>query len=330
MIQIQDLTKIYRVKKKDIVAINNVNLTIEKGDIFGIIGLSGAGKSTLIRCINYLEKPTSGEVIYKGTALSCLKSRELREIRKEIGMIFQGFNLLEQRTVLKNILFPLELAKVSKEAAMKRARELLRLVGLEDKENAYPSQLSGGQKQRVAIARALANQPSVLLCDEATSALDPNTTESILHLLKDINQQFGITIILITHEMQVIEKICTKVAIIDESKIQETGSIAEIFSDPKTSIAKSFIFKHMNSIDKSFGKTLLRLTFQGNEKEPIIANLILETKVGINIVEASIQKIENQSVGTMIIQLPEDEIKMTKVKQYLKRMQVSFEEEVAK
>lgn len=330
IIKLKNLTKIYRVKKKEVVAIKNINLSIEEKDIFGIIGLSGAGKSTLIRCINYLEKPTEGEVIYKGTCLSSLNSKNLRNIRKEIGMIFQSFNLLEQRTVLKNVLFPLELAKMPKEAAFQRARELLQLVGLEDKEEAYPSQLSGGQKQRVAIARALANHPSVLLCDEATSALDPNTTESILTLLKRINEEFGITIVIITHEMKVIEQICNKVAIIDQSQIQETGSITEIFSNPKTNIAKSFLLKHEASIDKNFGRTLLRLSFQGNASEPILSSLILETKVGINIVEASIQNVDGQSVGTMIIQLPDDEIKIAKVKEYLRRMQVFYEEEVAK
>lgn len=330
IIELKNLTKIYRVKKKEVIAIKNINLSIEEKDIFGIIGLSGAGKSTLIRCINYLEKPTEGEVIYKGTCLSSLNSKNLRNIRKEIGMIFQSFNLLEQRTVLKNVLFPLELAKMPKEVAFQRARELLQLVGLEDKEEAYPSQLSGGQKQRVAIARALANHPSVLLCDEATSALDPNTTESILTLLKRINEKFGITIVIITHEMKVIEQICNKVAIIDQSQIQETGSITEIFSNPKTNIAKSFLLKHKASIDKNFGRTLLRLSFQGNASEPILSSLILETKVGINIVEATIQNVDGQSVGTMIIQLPDDEIKIAKVKEYLRRMQVFYEEEVAR
>lgn len=327
IIRIQDLTKIYKVKKTDILAIQNINLSITEKDIFGIIGLSGAGKSTLIRCINYLEKPTSGAVYFKGTNLAELKSKELRKIRQSIGMIFQNFNLLEQRTVLKNVLFPLEVAHVSKNEALQRARELLDLVGLADKETAYPSQLSGGQKQRVAIARALANRPSVLLCDEATSALDPNTTNSILSLLKRINEQLGITIILITHEMRVIESICNKVAIIDQSHIQEVGDVSEIFANPKTDIAKSFIFpKPFEVMDKSFGNVVLQLEFDGNVSEPVLAKMILETKVLLNILEANLHMSNEKIMGTMLIQLPNDETKIAQIKLYLKKHGIVFEE----
>lgn len=327
IIKIQDLTKIYKVKKEEVVAIQNINLSIEEKDIFGIIGLSGAGKSTLIRCMNYLEKPTTGSVYFKGTNLAMLKNKDLRKIRQSIGMIFQNFNLLEQRTVLKNVLFPLEIAHVPKEEAKARAIELLTLVGLSDKQNAYPSQLSGGQKQRVAIARALANRPSVLLCDEATSALDPNTTHSILALLKRINEQLGITIVIITHEMQVIESICNKVAIIDQSQIQEVGMVSDIVVNPKTSIAKSFLcLKPFEVMDKSFGNTLLKLEFDGNVLEPVIAKMIVETKILINIMEANLQTEDGRIKGTMLIQLPEDGTKIAKIKHYLEQNHIEYEE----
>ncbi|MDE5715098.1 MAG: ATP-binding cassette domain-containing protein, partial [Anaeroplasmataceae bacterium] len=319
--------KIYKVKKKEIVAIQDINLIVNRKDIYGIIGLSGAGKSTLIRCINYLEKPTIGNVYYKGTSLSELKNKELRKIRQKIGMIFQNFNLLEQRTVLSNVLFPLEVAHVKKEHAIRRAKELLEIVGLSDKLNAYPSQLSGGQKQRVAIARALANNPDILLCDEATSALDPNTTESILNLLKEINEVYGITIILITHEMKVVEQICHKVAIIDESVIKETGNVADIFTNPKTPIAKSLIFPYLNKVKSSFGNVVLKLHFDGNVLEPVIANLILKTKVLVNIVEANIKSKEDQIFGEMILQLPNHSLDIVKVKQYLIQENISFLED---
>lgn len=327
IIKLNNLTKIYKVKKKEVVAIKNINLSIQEGDIYGVIGLSGAGKSTLIRCINYLEVPTSGEVYFKNINLASLKNKELRKIRQNIGMIFQNFNLLEQRTVLKNVLFPLEIAHTPKEEAIARAKKLLVMVGLSDKLNAYPSQLSGGQKQRVAIARALANQPSVLLCDEATSALDPNNTNSILSLLKEIHETLGLTIVIITHEMQVVEAICNKVAIIDESSIKEMGSVQDVFINPQTSIAKSLIFPKLDIINRQTGNTLLKLKFDGNVLEPVIANMILKTKVQVNFIEANIKSKNAKISGEMILQLPDDEIAIAKVKNYLTMEHITFQDE---
>jgi len=327
IIKLENLTKIYKVKRKEVVAIQDINLSIDEGDIYGIIGLSGAGKSTLIRCINYLEKPTSGNVYVDNVCLGKLKSYELRLLRQKIGMIFQSFNLMEQKTVLKNVLFPLEIAHVKKEDAIKRAKELLELVNLEDKLDAYPSQLSGGQKQRVAIARALANNPKVLLCDEPTSALDPATTISILQLLKDINHKFGITIVIITHEMKVIEAICNKVAIIDEANIKESGLVSQIFSNPKTPIAKSLIYPKLDIVKKEYGRMLLRLVFDKTELEPVVSNMILKTGVAINIIEANIKsKDAHSQYGEMIIQLPNSELDILKVKSYLTKENISFQE----
>ncbi len=330
IVRIEDLSKIYKVKRKEVIAIKNINLMIEEKDIYGIIGLSGAGKSTLIRCINYLETPTSGNVYYKGRALAGLKNKDLRKIRQEIGMIFQGFHLLEQKSVLKNVLFPLEIAKVKKDKAIKKAKDLLEIVGLSDKLEAYPHELSGGQKQRVAIARALANDPSILLCDEATSALDPSTTQSILSLLKKINEEFGITIVMITHEMNVIESICNKVAIIDQSQIQEVGDTSEILVSSKTKIAKNFLFPNKNILVESFGSKLLKLEFDKNCLEPIISEMILETKVAINIVEANIKMEGEKIIGTMIIQLPKEETKISKIKHYLDLKKIFYKEEAMK
>ena len=233
MIELKNLGKTFTTKDQEIVALKNIDLTIQDGEIFGIIGLSGAGKSTLVRCINLLEKPTSGDVLIDGQSLTKMPRRELLKTRRNIGMIFQSFNLLEQRTVLKNVCYPLEIAKVPRAQAEQRARELLKIVGLADRESAYPAQLSGGQKQRVAIARALATSPKYLLCDEATSALDPNTTRSILELLREINRTMGVTIVVITHEMKVIDTICDRVAIIDHSQIAEVGRVSDVFASPK-------------------------------------------------------------------------------------------------
>lgn len=241
IIQLQKMSKEFQAQGFRLTALDNINLKIQKGEIFGIIGLSGAGKSTLVRCINYLEVPTGGEVIFDGHALSELSSKELRQARKSMGMIFQQFNLLEQRNALQNVCFPMEISGVKRQEAKQRAKELLAMVGLEDRMKSYPSQLSGGQKQRVAIARALATNPKVLLCDEATSALDPNTTKSILDLLKEINRNMGITIVIITHAMDVIARICDRVAIIDQSRIAEIGTVDEIFTNPKTEIGRQLI-----------------------------------------------------------------------------------------
>lgn len=241
MIKIDNVSKKFKTLNGEVSALKNVNLTIENGDIFGIIGLSGAGKSTLVRCINLLEKPTEGNVFLDNDKLNELTPKQLREQRRQIGMIFQQFNLLNQRTALKNVCYPLEIAGVSKKEAQAKAEELLSLVGMNDKKNSYPAQLSGGQKQRVAIARALATDPQVLLCDEATSALDPDTTNSILELLKNINEKMGVTIVIITHEMSIVEKICSKMAILDNGEIVESGTVSEIFLSPKSQIGRKLI-----------------------------------------------------------------------------------------
>lgn len=328
IIKIENLKKTFKLKKDTITAIQNINLSINEGDIYGIIGLSGAGKSTLIRCINFLEKPTSGKVYFKDIDLSSLKNKELLKIRQNIGMIFQGFNLLEQRTVLENVLFPLEITKVNKQDAIKKATDLLNEVGLSDKLNAYPSQLSGGQKQRVAIARALANNPSVLLCDEATSALDPNTTNQILSLLKNINEKYGITIVVITHEMRVIETICNKVAIIDNSEIVEEGDVKDIFINPKTQIAKDLILPSLDTFDNSNGHIRLRLVFDGNVMDPVISTMILQTKVLANIINANVRTVDGKTYGEMMLQIPNDEASIAKVKNFLSSNEVTFQQEV--
>lgn len=241
MIELRNINKTFKSKRQDVSALRDVSLSIKEGEIFGIIGFSGAGKSTLVRCINLLERPTSGEVVVNGENLVELKSRELNEQRKNIGMIFQQFNLLEQRTVERNVRYPLEIAKVDRQKADKKVRELLELVGLKDKISAYPSQLSGGQKQRVAIARALATNPKIILCDEATSALDPITTKTVLDLLKRLNKELGVTIVVITHELSVVERICDRVAVLEDGEIQEAGDVSEVFLEPKSDAAKKLI-----------------------------------------------------------------------------------------
>ena len=328
IIKIENLKKIFKLKKETITAIQNINLSINEGDIYGIIGLSGAGKSTLIRCINFLERPTSGNVYFKGIDLASLKNKDLLKIRQNIGMIFQGFNLLEQRTVLENVLFPLEINKTDKNEAILKAKELLSEVGLIEKINAYPSQLSGGQKQRVAIARALANNPSVLLCDEATSALDPNTTNQILSLLKNINEKYGITIVVITHEMRVIETICNKVAIIDNSEIVEEGEVKDIFINPKTKIAKDLILPSIDIVEKSNEFIQLRLVFDGNVMDPVISTMILQTKVMVNIINANVRTVDGKTYGEMMLQIPDDEASIAKVKNFLTSNQVTIQQEV--
>ena len=328
IIKIENLKKTYKLKKETITAISDINLNIHEGDIYGIIGLSGAGKSTLIRCINFLEKPTDGKVYYKGIDLATLKNKDLLKVRQNIGMIFQNFNLLEQRTVLDNILFPLQVAKDEKEKALAKAKKLLEEVGLSEKAQAYPSQLSGGQKQRVAIARALANDPSVLLCDEATSALDPNTTNQILTLLKKINEKYGITIVVITHEMRVIETICNKVAIIDHSNIVEEGEVKEIFISPKTEIAKNLILPSLDTIEKSTGSIQLRLVFDGNHYDPVISTMILQTKVLVNIIKANVKTVDSKTYGEMILQIPNDDTSIAKVENFLTSNNVNYQKEV--
>ncbi|MDD7675208.1 MAG: ATP-binding cassette domain-containing protein [Eubacteriales bacterium] len=328
MIEIKGLTKTYHSSSGDTTAIRDINLTIEDGDIFGIIGLSGAGKSTLVRCINFLERPTAGSVVFGGVELGQLDDAGLRAIRKKMSMIFQSFNLLSQRTALKNVTYPLEISGVKHADAVKRARELLALVGLEDKQNSYPSQLSGGQKQRVAIARALATDPQVLLCDEATSALDPNTTRQVLELLKRINAEMGVTIIIITHEMRVIEQICNKVAVIDQSHIVEQGSVKDIFLSPKSKIARELILPKSEAVSQVSGKTCLRIAFDGNSAfEPVISNLTLECHTAVNILGADTKNIDGRAYGQMIVQLPDDPVSVQRIIEYLKRINISFTEE---
>lgn len=327
IIEIQSLSKTFRTKDSEVRALNNINLTIEKGDIFGIIGMSGAGKSTLVRCINMLEKPSEGTVLFDGRDLSSLSNSELREVRHSMGMIFQQFNLLMQRTAERNICFPLELAGADKASARKRAKELLELVGLSDKAQSYPSQLSGGQKQRVAIARALATNPKVLLCDEATSALDPTTTTSILALLKDINHRMGITIVIITHQMSVIEEICNRVAIIDESQIAESGAVEDIFYRPQTAAAQKLVYPEGKHSDKIISKRCMRIVFDGNSSfEPVIANMVLDCKAPVNILYADTKNIDGKAFGQMVVQLPQDEALAQKMFAYVRARGLSAEE----
>ena len=306
MIELQHLTKRFATQGGTVVALNDINLTIQDGDIYGIIGMSGAGKSTLVRCINMLERPDEGKVVVNGRQMQELSAAELRAARREITMIFQQFNLLMQRTCLRNIMFPMELAKVPKEKAEARARELLELVGLPDKAEAYPAQLSGGQKQRIAIARALATDPKVLLCDEATSALDPTTTQAILDLLKDINQTLGVTVVVITHEMRVIEQICNRVAVIDQSHIVELGEVQEVFVHPQSAIARQLIFPQGQAVDCSGGTKGLRLVFDGTAAfEPVVAQMVLECRVLVNILYAHTKTVEGKTFGQMVLRLPD-------------------------
>ena len=313
IICLEGLGKQFQTTNGTVTALDDINLEILKGEIFGIIGLSGAGKSTLVRCINYLETPTAGRVIFEGQNLSMMKEAEIRKARQSMGMIFQQFNLLAQRNVLQNVCFPIE---------------LLKLVGLEERMKAYPAQLSGGQKQRVAIARAMSTNPKVLLCDEATSALDPNTTKSILELLKKINRELGITVIVITHEMAVIESICDRVAIIDHSHIAESGKVSEIFSGPKSEIGRQLILGETAGQKTSFARARqIRVIFNGRESsEPIISNMVLACKVPVNILLADTHDIGGKAMGQMLLQLPEDEVDAGRICNYLKTVGVTYEE----
>jgi len=327
IVRIEHLSKEFQTANGVVKALEDINLEIAKGEIFGIIGLSGAGKSTLVRCINYLEVPTAGEVYFEGRSMKNMSAKEQRRTRQSMGMIFQQFNLLEQRNVLRNVLFPLEIAGTAKDKAVSRAKELLELVGLKDRMKAYPSQLSGGQKQRVAIARAIATNPKLLLCDEATSALDPNTTKSILELLKDINRKLGITVIVITHEMAVIEAICDRVAIIDQSQIAEVGSVSEIFAEPKSKIGRQLILGGSVRQEEFGNSRKIRITFDGRSSfEPVISNMILSCRVPVNILYASTKDIGGTARGQMVLQLPEEENGAERVIAYLKAKNVTFEE----
>lgn len=303
LIAVKNLVKEYG---NGVRALDQIDLEIGRGDIFGIIGMSGAGKSTLVRCLNNLEKPTEGTVEIQGRELSKMKGRTLRKERQKISMIFQHFNLLMQKNVLDNICFPLEIAGVKRKQAKERARELLEIVGLSDKAKSYPAQLSGGQKQRVAIARALTNNPDILLCDEATSALDPQTTQSILELLQTINKEYGITIVIITHEMSVVQKICNKVAILEKGKLAEAGAVTKIFANPESAVAKKMLFGDEGETKEMKGKHLIRVVFSENSSfEPVIGNMILHFKQPVNILYADTKDIQGTATGEMILQLPD-------------------------
>ena len=327
IVELVGLGKVFQSKDNEVKALEDINLTIYEGEIFGIIGLSGAGKSTLVRCINFLERPTSGAVVFDGADMGTLREKDLLKARQSMGMIFQQFNLLMQRNALQNICFPLEIAGVPKKQAIERAKELLEIVGLSDKANAYPSQLSGGQKQRIAIARALATNPKVLLCDEATSALDPTTTRSILDLLKEINQKLGITVIVITHEMSVIEEICNRVAIIDKSHIAEIGNVEDVFVRPQSKIAKQLVFSSDTHVNTFEGEYRCRIIFDGRTSfEPVIANMVLECKTPVNIMFADTKDIDGKAYGQMIIQLPNDEMGRRRIMNYLNTNEIPYEE----
>ena len=375
IISIQGLGKVFHTGSGDFTALEDIHLEIKKGQIQGIIGLSGAGKSTLVRCINYLERPSSGQIFFRGKSLSTMKEKEILAMRQNMGMIFQQFNLLEQRNLLRNVCFPLEIAdsgcisralkewkekkkenkekraksevndsklsstplgviiktvlqgKARKKKRIERAKELLKLVGLEGREKSYPSQLSGGQKQRVAIARALATSPEVLLCDEATSALDPKTTEQILALLKEINEKLGVTIIIITHQMSVIESVCDEVAIIDHSKIAEHGPVKEIFRSPKTEIGKRLILGEGEKEAFFGGGRRFRIAFDGKTAhDPILSELILALHTPVNILFANTKEVDGMAVGQMVIELPENMEDILRVTQFMKERGIPFEE----
>ena len=320
IIQIQHLTKTFGGGETSVHALSDINLDIRQGEIFGIIGLSGAGKSTLVRCMNLLERPTSGKVIVDGRDMTNLSEKELRLQRRKITMIFQSFNLLMQRTCLKNVCFPMEIAGAPKARAEERARELLELVGLADKANAYPAQLSGGQKQRVAVARALATDPKVLLCDEATSALDPTTTASILGLLKELNAKLGVTVVVITHQMSVIEEICSRVAILDEGTVAEMGLVQDIFSNPTTDAARRLVYPGgISAAQYPAGARAVRLSFNGGTAyQPLIASVAIDCGVKLNILGADTRNVGGKALGTMLLGLPDDPNEAAKALSYIR------------
>ena len=338
MIELRHISKIFPTADGDFQALSDVSLTIQDGDIFGIVGMSGAGKSTLVRCINLLERPTEGQVLMDGILetedggpvdLCSLSPAQLRQARRSISMIFQQFNLLMQRTCLDNICFPMEIAGIPKAKARLRARELLETVGLPDKADAYPAQLSGGQKQRIAIARALASDPKVLLCDEATSALDPTTTRSILRLIQDINRRLGLTVVVITHEMAVVEEICTRVAILERGRMVETGTVEEVFSNPQTEAGRRLVYPEGVQIDQLPAANVVRVAFNGGSSyEPLIASLAIDCGVKVNILGADTRNVNGRAFGTMLLGLPQDKAESAKAMNYLKAQKDVTVEEV--
>lgn len=332
MIEIKHLSKTFGVSGGTVDALKDITLTIPDGEIYGIIGMSGAGKSTLVRCINMLERPTAGDILIDGKSMTELSQRELREKRRDITMIFQGFNLLMQRNCLKNVCFPLELAGVKKAEAEKRAAELLELVGLGDKFKSYPAQLSGGQQQRVAIARALATHPKILLCDEATSALDPQTTQSILSLIRDIHDRLGITVIIITHQMSVVEQICTRVAILDGGEVAEEGTVSDVFSSPKSEAAKRLVYPegYQNPVMSGEDGAVIRVVFNGaNATEtPLIAKMAMEENIAASILSASTRSIGDKAYGNMLLGISGGKEQTQRALDYLGSIPDIFVEEV--
>ena len=333
MIELKHVSKTYDSGANGGVdALKDVSLTIEDGDIYGIIGMSGAGKSTLVRCINMLERPTEGQILIDGVDMGSLSSKQLRDARRNITMIFQGFNLLMQRNCLKNICFPLELEGMKKEDAKKRALELLEIVGLPDKAKAYPAQLSGGQQQRIAIARALATNPKVLLCDEATSALDPNTTHSILNLIRDINKKLGITVIIITHQMSVVEETCNRVAILDNGTVVEQGEVSTVFAHPQSAAAKRLVFP--DASDEIFAPASdehrIRVVFNGAfaTNTPLITKMAMDEGIAANILAASTRCIGDKVYGNMLLGIPGGDNELERASKYLQSMPDILVEEV--
>ena len=327
--QLNNVSKVFRTKDSEVRAVDDISLDIQRGEIFGIIGMSGAGKSTLVRTLNRLENVTDGEVIFDGQILGNLSNKELRTVRRSMAMIFQSFNLLMQKTVLENVILPMKTAHVPRKEQKERAVQMLKVVGLEGKASAWPAQLSGGQQQRVAIARALAMNPKVLLCDEATSALDPKITEEILALLKDINRKLNLTIVIITHEMSVVEKICDRVAIISDGKLAEIGEVKEVFTSPKTEAAKHLILpveKELNPFDMT-DRRCIRIVFDGRAaSEPLIANLVEDTGEKVNILCADTKSVGGVGFGQMIVELPKDEDAANRVIRYIEERGVNFHE----
>lgn len=333
ILEIKNLSKSFVSNKKELKVLDNISLDIDKKDIYGIIGLSGEGKSTLVRCINRLENIDKGfgsilfydnDTVYN---INDLKKNELREYRMKVSMIFQDFNLLNQKTVFQNIEFPMTLIKGYKrtEESIKKIKDLIKLVGLENKEDSYPSQLSGGQKQRVAIARAIINNPKVLLCDECTSALDPTNANQILDLLKNLNKELGLTIVIIAHQMSVIERICNKVAILSDHKIVEKGSVSEVFLNPQTIAAKTLVYSG-HVMTKLHESKLIRLEFKGNTDSPIVANIIQDCNMLVSIVFANSWVVDDKVFGQMIIKLPKFEEDIQKLKNYLEIKNISYQE----
>ena len=326
-IELRGLSKVYQIPGGEVQALNNINLTIEQGDIYGIIGMSGAGKSTLIRCLNRLDTPTDGQVLIDGQNVLAMSKKQLLQTRRRMAMIFQQFNLLMQKSVARNVRYPLEIAGAPKKQANERVMELLKIVGLEEKANAYPAQLSGGQKQRVAIARALASNPEMLLCDEATSALDPMTTQSILELLKKINAELGITVVLITHEMAVIRQICNKVAILDGGKLVEQGTVDDVFMHTKSAAGKRLFGILPENEDDVPTQPALRIVFDGAAADqPIISRLVKDLGFDVNILAADMHQFNGKTYGQMMVARPEDPAELKQVQDYLAKAGLTTEE----